>query len=365
MASTALSMRQRRMVQALWRFGPQSRIQLHTQLGLRPNTVGADADRLVRLGILRESDGVVRGRGRPARPLRIDDRRRQVVGLALRRQRIEVARLSLTGQLVGQILGQEVAEPRDMVGVGAACLRACVDRNTLAVGISTPGFVESEAQRIVFSAIWPAHGPIPVQELYRASGARPVVLENDMHALAAQWLLSQRCEPREDALLVYIDDGQLGSALLVGGRPNRGCITGANELGHTRLPVATEGCYCGQTGCIERIVSSAFAGGGRPGLTLAQRLARGGDPKVDEIVGHLGMVLANAVNFTRVQQLVLAGPLGALPALAEPLTRLVRRLVLPTLAERITMDAWGQSVAAPGIVAGWLALTQILIDSWE
>ena len=50
----------------------------------------------------------------------------------------------------------------------------------------------------------------------------------------------------------------LGSALLIDGRPNRGCVTGANELGHTRLPVETDICFCGHPGCLERIVSTEF-----------------------------------------------------------------------------------------------------------
>ena len=97
-----------------------------------------------------------------------------------------------------------------------------------------------------------------MEPLYEMAGDRPLVLENNMHALAAWWLLMHQAESDEDVLLVSIMDGQMGAALLIDGRPNRGCATGANEIGHMRFFVDTETCYCGHPGCLERVVSTEF-----------------------------------------------------------------------------------------------------------
>ena len=67
--------------------------------------------------------------------------------------------------------------------------------------------------------------------LLEVADGRPLAVENDMHALAARWLQEHHRQPTEDVVLVYLDDGQLGSALLVRGEPNWGCLVGGNELG--------------------------------------------------------------------------------------------------------------------------------------
>ena len=85
-----------------------------------------------------------------------------------------------------------------------------------------------------------------------------MILENNMHALAAWWSLIHQADIDEDVLLVSIGDGQMGAALLIEGKPNRGCAIGANELGHMRFFVDTEICYCGHPGCLERVCSTEF-----------------------------------------------------------------------------------------------------------
>jgi predicted NBD/HSP70 family sugar kinase len=164
----------------------------------------------------------------------------------------------------------------------------------------------------------------------------PVVLENDMHALAARWLLTHQQEQDEDVLLVYFEDGQLGSAILIEGRPNRGCVTGANELGHTRLPVDTEVCFCGHPGCLERICSTPFLHrqGSRTG-TLAERAAtfNTADEPMKVMIEHLSTGLANAMNFTRANRLVLVSGLTRHTNFTRQLTAAIRQKVLGAIME--------------------------------
>src|SRR5258706_450570 len=78
-------------------------------------------------------------------------------------------------------------------------------------------------------------GTLSLKSVDDAAGARPVLLENGMPALAARWLLTHGAQADQEVLLVSIDDGRLGAAILSDGRPNRGCAIGGNELGHTRF----------------------------------------------------------------------------------------------------------------------------------
>ena len=52
-----------------------------------------------------------------------------------------------------------------------------------------------------------------VEGLFEPANGRPIVFENDMHALAVRWLLTHQAEQTQDVLLVYIGDGRLGAAV--------------------------------------------------------------------------------------------------------------------------------------------------------
>jgi predicted NBD/HSP70 family sugar kinase len=255
-----------------------------------------------------------------------------------------------------------------MLSAARSLLKAHLNRDTLAVGISTPGFVDLAERTILVHPGFETRSPLSLAPLFKLAGKRPVILENDMHALTARWLLTQKTGQQDDILLVHFDDGEMGAALLVGGRPNRGCATGANELGHTRLPVQTERCFCGHTGCLERICSTAFLRR-RPADTgtLHQRAAayQGlNDPALDEVVRYLSLGFANAVNFSRVQRLVLVSSLLRYPAFLEALLKGVRSRLMGILAPRVEIEIWDQPVLRLAETSGWLALAGLLLPGW-
>jgi predicted NBD/HSP70 family sugar kinase len=189
-----------------------------------------------------------------------------------------------------------------------------------------------------------------------------------MHALAARWLLTHQQEQDEDVLLVYFEDGQLGSAILIEGRPNRGCVTGANELGHTRLPVDTEVCFCGHPGCLERICSTPFLlRQGQQKGTLAERAATfvANDEPMRVMIDHLATGFANAMNFTRANRLVLVSELTRHQAFTKRLTTAIRERVLGEIMERMRIDVWDQPAARSAETAGWLALASLYYEGWN
>ena len=359
--------RQRTILQALWRAGRLSRWELHEQTGIRPNTIGSDVGNLIQMGILREDYARSPSRGRPRVPLEIDPARRHVLGLAIRPGRVEVAQLNLLGSAIGPTAGRDTKDPASIITASSELLRTISNEQTLGIGLSTPGFVDPTRHQILLSSVTRGGEALDLQPVYESAGELPLVLENDMHALAARWLLTHQAEQSEDVLLGYVDDGQVGAALLIEGSPNRGVATGANELGHTRLPVETEVCYCGQKGCLERICSSTFVNqlNGR-NQSLAERAAAfdGSDAALNRMMELMAIGLSNAVNFTRVNRLVLVGELVRHPAFAERLVELTRERMLRELANLVKVDLWGQGVAQTAETAGWLALASIYYEGW-
>jgi predicted NBD/HSP70 family sugar kinase len=380
--------RHRTLLQCLWNEGPLSRWELHERTGIRPNTVGSDTAALLEQGILREckptssrrrkqgkaaavemepTDKAGRARGRPRVPLEVDPDRRHVLGLAFRPGRVELAKLNLRGQQLAPPTERLVTDAGRIIRAARDLLRDSLADDTLCVGLSTPGFVDPATHSILLSSAWPGQGDVSLKPIYDTAGEVPYLLENDMHALAARWLLTHKAQQNEDALLVYFDDGQLGAALLVSGRPNRGCITAANELGHCRLPVETERCYCGHVGCLERIVSSDFlARNGRRKGTLRERAEnfRDDDEGMSRLIELLALGVSNAVNFTRVNRLVLVSELTRFESFADAIVDSIHGQMLAELAGRVSIDLWNHPAAQSAENAGWLAMASLYCEGW-
>jgi predicted NBD/HSP70 family sugar kinase len=366
-----LEPRQREIVRTLWEVGRLSRWELHEKTGLTPNNVGTVADALLRQGVVRECVPEPSGAGRPRVPLEIDPTRRHVIGLAIGPGGVEASRVGLRGQPIGASVAKTVEDPSKLIPAAAAIVRKMVSPEAMGIGLSITGFVDIAEHAVLLSSALPGKSHVSLGPVYQAAGELPVILENDMHALAARWLLTHRAAS-QDVLLVLVEDGRLGAAMLIDGRPNRGCATGANELGHNRFIVDTEKCFCGHVGCLERIISTPFLhrhnGDGATDDTLVDRLASyeapGNDKAVDLIAQYFSCGLANAINFVRPHRLVLVSPLTRNPAFTDELFRQTRAQVLTGLADRVKIGLWDEPTAGSAETAGWLALAQLFFGGW-
>jgi predicted NBD/HSP70 family sugar kinase len=262
------------------------------------------------------------------------------------------------------MLERRVADPVEMVSAGAALIETIGTNGAVAIGIGATGFVDPDTRSILTSSSTMRHSPTRLDPVYAAAGKCPVLLENDMHARAFHWMLSQSRDLSEDVLLVDLRDGALGAALLVDGHPNRGCIIAGNELGHTRLPVETEICYCGHVGCLECICSSSFLARLTKDSTadLYQSLAgfrAGKKGPLSEIAAHLAMGIGNAINFIRPNRVLLTGRVTEARPFCDYLLARTREFLLAPLADRVRIDIWETPPLATAEAAAWVALAGI------
>ena len=374
-----LDERSRSVVRTLWKYGPQSRWELHERLGISPNAAGEVAGSLMVKGLLSELPAAPVGSGRPRVRLTLDSQTKHVLGVALSPGMVEIGRVNLLGgALAPQV--KALAKPKqNLVDLAAKLLEEEISANTLAVGLSVPGFMDHATRQVLMSAALPGRKNVSLSPIASAAGGVPVVPENDMHALGARWLLSQAAtgiQEAQDVLLVLIEDGRLGAAILMNGRPSSGCVMGGNELGHCRFPVPTEVCYCGRQGCLERIVSSKFitAGAGQDApLALSQHTAlhsvdrpgrRGTHARYNLMFEHLVCGLSNAANFLRLQRMVIVSPLPRSSAFNSELIAEVKDRLLSVLATRITIEFWEEAASAPGENAAWLGLAEFILGGW-
>ena len=367
---------QKRLLQTLWRDGPLSRSQLGRRCGMRLNTVGEQTAAMLEAGLLRLHQPVTAGTGRPPVPLAIDSDRRHLLGVAVRPEGVELAKVDLLGEAIGPSVRRRAAGSHRAIRAAGELLDAHLESATLAIGIAAPGFIDPVARRLLFNAAVTNSRGASLGPIYQAAGTRHVVLANDAHALAARWAIGghgSAVDDAEDTLLVMLGDHQVGASLLINGRPNDGCVHGANELGHTRLPVDSPRCFCGHVGCIETIFSSTYlaqrAGmdSVEPGL-LDRMLARFADgthdKSLDVVIDMLAMVLANAVTFTRVGRLVLSGGLTMHSAVVEALIARIRAYVLVPIRQRLRLDLWQQPAISPAATAAALVLAELYCPQW-
>jgi len=338
--TNALAPRQRRELDVIRRLGRCSRVELHERLGLRKATVTEDTARLLELGLIREGASDLPTNGRPRQPLEIDRDRLTTIGVAIDPWSVRVQQVDLLGEPVGRELQRSVRGPQRLIRQTRQFIDALIDEKTLAVGVTVPGFVEPASNRVLFSVNWPEAGPVELAPLAEMIAPRRFVLENLTNGLAKR-LQFQRPElVPQDKLVIYFADGMLGSSLLVRGRPIDGCIMACNELGHTRLPVHTPECYCGHTGCLERIFSSEFIAEhtGRH-ADLAQTLRDQPDHEaVKTLHTWLAIGLANAVNFCRVGRVVFATDLRGAENFFHELADAVQSQLLHELRDRVSFS---------------------------
>lgn len=351
---------QRRVLAAVWRSPGLSRGEVEAATGLHANTVARAVDRLVRKGYLREGVGVPGGRGRPRIPIDVDPDRACVAGIAIGVGEVSSVVLGLRGDPRAAAERMTVSGANEVGMAVRQGFERALRAAPLAVGVSVTGFVDPERMRILFSSAAPGH-PVDLAPAFRDAAKAPVVLDSEIHAFSLRWIMDHaECADR-DVLVVTLEDGAVGASFLVNGRPNRGCVLGGNELGHMRLCVDTEPCYCGGTGCVERVFSTAYlrreGGEGQlEGALSGSELA----PAARRIVELLALALANATLFARPHRLVLAGTLARHAAFRSELEEAWRRQLPAVFRPRTGMDWWPVGATVSAETAGWLAIARVL-----
>ena len=365
---SVVDQRQRELLRLLWREGRLSRWELHERTGVNPNAIGLDVAHLLAQGMVRECQSEPAGPGRPRVPVELDPSQRHVVGLSIGPGRVESGRINLRGNLLGKPIYRDAASPDRIVPLALELLHEMMSEQTLAIGFSVTGFVDPVNHAILTSSSLRGRGQVSLTPVYEAVNHRPIVLANNMHALAARWLLTHQAEASEDVLMARVLDGQMGAALLINGRPNHGCAIGANELGHVRFFVDTEVCYCGHPGCLERICSTQFLRlhGVATGSLFEHAMAYDGSNKpMSMVVDYLSAGIANAINFIRPHRMVLVSDLTRSAPFTDALLRLIRSRLLNEMVQRVRFDQWDQPSYQNAETAGWLALANLYHHGWN
>lgn len=349
--------------------GPTSRADLARELGVSPALITQHTRQLIADGLLQELSHSPSQGGRPARLLGLVADAGRAIGVKVVADHVAMVESGIDGTVIRSATepfdasaGTAITHLADLLAAFIA--RGAAGAPLLGVGVGVPGTVDEQGVGTVDSTQlgWQR---VPVGEVLRRELALPVLVENNVNALAMAEALHGQARGHDNVLVVTIGTG-VGAGILADGDLLRGRGGGVGELGH--LPVAEDGpaCSCGSRGCLETLVGErALVGqareagliGPKAGIAALRSLADEGDPAAQQLfsaAGHiLGRALAGTINMIDPEIVIILGEgvdawrhwsFGFEPALRT--TVLPRHRAIPVAVETWQDDRWAQGAAS-------------------
>jgi predicted NBD/HSP70 family sugar kinase len=357
----------KRVLGLLAKEGSASRERLHRLSGLHRNLIGDTVRRLMEDGLVHMGQPQVRGRGRPQTPVTLNPNRGSILGVAIEPGAVTANRINLLGKTIDAPTIRAIGNDDDPVAPATTLIREMSASPPLAIGVTVTGVIDVADDLLLESAVLRGVAA-DLRQLRDAAGDTPLILENDLQALAQHWRMREKIARDEDVLLVRLEDGAVGAAIVIQGQPHAGCVHAASEIGHTRLAIETRQCYCGRCGCLERIFDSDFANDlDGQSILLADRITADGntaDDKLDATLGRVldlvGVGIANAVQILRPHRLLLVSQYARSAALRKHLILAVQREMLASFRNRVKLEWWDGATQDRASVAAFPALALVL-----
>lgn len=370
-----------------------SRAHLAELTGLSTTTISNLVSELLEQGIVTEEGAIKaaprQGAGRPRTLLRLVPEARHAVGIHIGVGQLRVAVADLKANLLNyHSLDHSLDSSAEEVLRSAAAMvdealsQSGVDRaKVVGVGVGASGLVNPHTGVNVMA---PNLGwrDVPIRDWLAGKLALPVCVDNNARAMALGEALFGAGKDVRALAFVYARIG-VGAGLVVEERLYRGSAAGAGEIGHTTMvPNGGEPCRCGNSGCLETLVSEpaivrlaeTLASQDGEGILAAHlhneqgtvmerilRAARAGDlatrAMLEERACYMGTALANLVNVLNPDLIVLGGIFAQGEDLLLPtVEKVMRQRAFANLGAQVQIKATGFGPQAGAIGAVALAL---------
>lgn len=239
---------------------PVARADLARSSGLQPSTISAIVEQLISEKWVSEGGMARPPRGRPSTLLSLNDAMVILVADVRPHQAI-VALVDLNGRFLAREAVPLVSEPARSVSKIVHCMEsmraAHSDRSFEGIGISMPGRVDPDTQRLLLAPNlkW---GDYDIKGAIEEQMQLQVELANAANACLLSELWSGRLDGIRNAVLITVSEG-IGAAILANGQIITSRSGLAGEFGHSPIDPTGPICGCGQRGCWEVFASSTAA----------------------------------------------------------------------------------------------------------
>lgn len=244
--------------------GPISRADIARALGMSPAAVTQITRRLLDQGLAQHVAQAKSNGGRPGQLIGLVGSSGRALGVKLGADHLAIVNARLDGQLLSsESVPFDTTRPDALHRLGSLLAERVMAQHDslpplLGVGVAAPGTVRDPEEGVVDADVlrW---SEVPVGRHLRGVLGLPVVVENDVNALAVAEVLYGYGRDTRDFLVLTIGRG-VGLSIVNDGTVYRGGAGGAGEFGH--FPIEPDGpeCGCGRHGCLEARV-------GEQGLT--------------------------------------------------------------------------------------------------
>lgn len=325
--------------------------------GLSRTTIDGGVRALLDLGAIRIAGlQTTPGRGRPAEVLRLNADFGVVLVADCGATIARCGVFDLEQRLIGEreLPLRMDAGPSTVLATIAACFEELLENANLSDAhrttiVGLPGPVDYWGGTLVRPPIMPGWDDYPVViELQRRLGGR-ATLENDVNLRA---LGEARSTPTRRGPVLYV---KVGTGIGVGivsaeGELIRGADGAAGDVGHVRVPDATELCVCGSVGCLEAVASIRAVGNAlgldhlSDGELIRQVVdaVRTQDPAALQVVreraGYIGETVVSLIHFFNPERIVIGGMLAlASDHLLAAIRSIVYSRALPLATRNLTI----------------------------
>jgi predicted NBD/HSP70 family sugar kinase len=366
------------VLEQLKKFGPLSRANIASQLGLTRATVSNISTVLLDSKLIFETEFAVGGAGRPGLLMDLNPQAGCMVALQIDLDRISIVMANFKFK---ELWHQSVsvhpnAGPDEVLTSAASLVATAIDKASCAglkcfgVCVAWAGLVRRNIGELAYGPTsgWRA---VAFKAEWEARFKLPVFVENEAHAGALGVHHIGPIAGRRNFIYLSLGVG-LAAGVFVDGVLLRGKQGFAGQVGHTDFIEGGEACSCGKRGCWVTEVGSAAvsrklsAAGvavsmsdddGGDWLQAVQGLVEAKDPKVlqvlEEVGVQLGAGLARLVQAFNPSLVVLGGRLGGLMQPFESVIAAeVARTALPSMTEKLDLQVnFGQSNCLRGGLA--------------
>lgn len=305
--------------------GPIARIEIAKRTGLSQAAVTKAVAPLIVRGLLSAHDNMrLTQPGRPVQPISVNESAQLAIGVDVRASEIFAVVTTMRANVIHSVhrslLGTTVDAVTDAVAAAVTTLLGTLGTDAgrvMGVGVAVSGDVDKRTG-IVRNSPRLNWLNVPLEQVLRERLELPVVIDNDVRALAIaeEWF---GIGVDADSFAIVTIGAGIGCGLYVNGDVVEGAYGVAGELGHLPLGPAELVCSCGRRGCVETVASSsailqAIRTSKHDSLLSmreAVELARTGDPAAvaifEQAARIIGAALATMANLVGPSVILVAG----------------------------------------------------------
>ncbi|MFP7300076.1 ROK family transcriptional regulator [Neobacillus niacini] len=319
---------------------PISRAEIAKQTNLTPPTVGSLVSELIDKNLLKEEQSTIsKSGGRKPIMLRINYSAHYIIGVYAASEVVRVVLTTMDGKIIENYVKdiQDLPTKTEFMhllieSIDWILKKTDVQKDLiLGIGFAMHGLVDSEQGLAIFSPHLQLDN-IPIKECLEKEFDIPVIVENDVRALALAESWFGQGQNVSDFICISVGRG-IGSGIFIKNEIYKSSFHSAGEIGHTIVDVNGPKCQCGNHGCLEAYSSESaiidkvkkelknqpntfnlqWLKDSKNDLNIKElfRAASEGEPLVVSILEtsgeSLGLATANMVNILKPSKIILEG----------------------------------------------------------